>query len=205
MLNPDNIRKAFYPPSRNGLIFYNAIVQRKKPLKIITITRNPIDRCISWFFRELSKKPRETLLLNAEETVKQFTELHSSFIPPDWFTHELKPVLGIDINQYDFPLDKGYLILKKDNVEMLMMRLELDNSIREKLLCDFLPANSFSWDREKNAIAGTEISSIYKKFKQEAVIPEELLRNIVKEHYASKFYSEEFLESRIRFWSCARS
>lgn len=205
MLNPDNIKKAYYPPTRNGLVYYRAIVRKQKPIKLLTITRNPIDRCISWFFRELSKMPGDPEQLRVDKAVELFIELHESYIPPDWFTHEMKPVLGIDIYQYDFPIDKGYLLLRKDNVDMLMMRLELDNSIRENLLRDFLPADSFTWNREQNSIALTKIASLYKKFKMEAAIPEDLLRTIVREHYASKFYSEEFLESRVRFWSGDRS
>ena len=42
----------------------------------------------------------------------------------EWFNVELKEPLGLDIYQYEFDKMRGYQIIEKDNIELLLIKLE---------------------------------------------------------------------------------
>lgn len=54
-----------------------------------------------------------------------------------WYEEELKEKLGIDILNYPFNVEKGYSIIQKDNMEILVIKLECLNNL-ETVLADFV-------------------------------------------------------------------
>ncbi len=203
MLCPENIKTVPHYPRNVPLIYYKALVEKKRPMKIISMVRNPIDRKVSAFFRALGQSGLDSQEMTVKEAVKEFTEYYEDYEPQDWFSTEMKPALGIDVYSQPFPVEKGYLNIKKDNIDLLILRLELDNSIRESILCDFLPADSFSWNRMVNSAQSTSYFPLYKKFREKAVLPRDLLQKFISIRYAGHFYTPAELDRSLRFWTRA--
>jgi hypothetical protein len=106
----------------------------QRPWKVITLIRDPIARNISTFFQSLNiffpewvKKYNnaETALEDqVEEMIKLFMNKADHQLPLVWCDKYLDPVFGIDVYKREFPILKGYEILKNNKVELLLMRLE---------------------------------------------------------------------------------
>lgn len=203
MLCPENIKTVPHYPRNVPLIYYKALVEKKRPMKIISMVRNPLDRRVSAFFRALAQSGLDSQGMAVREAVEEFTEYYEDYEPKDWFSTEMKPALGIDVYSRPFPAEKGYLQIRKDNIDLLILRLELDNSVRESLLCDFLPADSFSWSRTVNSTQRTSFFPLYKKFRRKAVLPRDLLQKFISTRYAGHFYTPVELNRSLAFWTRA--
>ncbi len=201
MLCPENIKTVPHYPRNVPLIYYKALVEKKRPMKIISMVRNPIDRNVSAFFRALGQSGLYSQKMRVREAVEEFTEYYEDYEPRDWFSTELEPALGIDVYSQPFPIEKGYIHISKDNIDLLILRLELDNSIRESILCDFLPAGSFSWNHMLNSAKSSIYFPLYKKFREQAVLPEDLLEKFISIRYAGHFYTEKELNESVKLWT----
>jgi len=202
MLCPENIKTIPHYPRNVPLIYYKALVEKKRQMKIISMVRNPVDRNVSGFFRGLGQSGLYSKKMTVKKAVEEFTEYYEDYEPrDDWFSTEMEPALGIDVYSQPFPAEKGYLHIRKDNIDLLILRLELDNSARESILCDFLPADSFSWNRLRNSAKSSIYFPLYKKFREQAVLPEDLLKKFISIRYARHFYTDTELEQSIRFWT----
>ncbi|MEZ5165844.1 MAG: putative capsular polysaccharide synthesis family protein [Acidimicrobiales bacterium] len=60
-----------------------------------------------------------------------------------WFGREFEPALGIDVFARPFPIDAGYDRFAVGAGEILLLRLELDDRDKERVIGDFLGEPAF--------------------------------------------------------------
>lgn len=82
-----------------------------------------------------------------------------------WFDYEIKALFGIDIYAYPFDRDKGYTLIKQDNIQILVYKCEKLNQL-EKVIGEFLEEPEFVIQSTNQ---GDEkiYSYVYKRFKEE--------------------------------------
>lgn len=60
----------------------------------------------------------------------------------EWFDLEIKENFGIDVYGYDFDKERGFQIIRQDNVELLLMKLEKLDDCQE-IIGEFVGAEDF--------------------------------------------------------------
>jgi len=176
-INPDNIKAVQKDNLEHGLklmlnsIMYDIvgnriyfkIVERNKKSKFITLTREPISRNISAFFQNFLRftdKRYTDSDFTINELINLFLKEYNHNVPLTWFDVEIKETLGIDVYQHPFPKEKGYLKIKKNNFDLLIIKCELDDKIKNNVLSSFLNLKNLKLTRS-NVSLKKEYSATY--------------------------------------------
>ena len=164
-----------------GLLY--KYIKRGGKIKIINPVRNPIEQSISVFskyfpdFKSMSHKELSQLFL---------TYGHSNVL--FWHDVEMNPSIGIDV--YKFPFDNGSVIIKNDNIELLVLKMKQDKDrirVMEGEIGKFLDLPDFklhAYERGKN---NSRYGDKYKKFLDELLLPDDYVEGIRKTKYAKHF------------------
>ena len=182
--------------------------------KIISLVRDPVARNISTLFQnrklfyEFDKKVDQmpdnllvqyykNLFIESYED-QDYGQRHQT--PLIWLDNEIEGVFGIDVYASDFPKDKGYRIYKKENVEMLLIRLENLNTCAADAIREFLGIENFKLE-SGNISENKDYGDAYKKFLAAIDIPQSYLDEMYNSRYARHFYSSEEIASFRKMWA----
>lgn len=116
--------------------------------KIITMTRDPVSVKLSAFFENIEvygekvfDPPRK---INIDKTIDYIMKKTFGVYDVEkdyyctWFDEELKTVFDIDVYRIPYDFARGYSIITKENVSVLVMRIEdMERSFRPAM-ADFL-------------------------------------------------------------------
>lgn len=166
-------------------------------VKVISLVRDPIARSVSAYFQTFREdyimldSMDKNIYKGAIDRIRHDMSFGDScgYIF-DWFNKELKEVFGVDVYKYPFDKEKGYAIIKKDNVEILLMTMEKMNQ-NEKVVGDFVGVIDFKYTMD-NVGAKKEYKYAYKEFLENAVIEEDILDYYYRDNeYMDHFYTAE--------------
>ncbi|MDR0220718.1 MAG: putative capsular polysaccharide synthesis family protein [Lachnospiraceae bacterium] len=114
-----------------------AAILRARPTKIVALVREPMARLVSHFFHvlflrfpmvfEAMVNQEEVPFGDIYEKLLNYAGNHQDIDPFMWYDEELKAVFGIDVYAYPFDREKGYGIIKENNTEVLVIKLETMN------------------------------------------------------------------------------
>jgi len=171
------------------------LVPNTNKIKIITLVREPIARCLSEFFHHLSFNVYAEI--SFENALIRYLRM-SVGRQFNWFDSELKAIFGIDIYAHPFDKEKGYSIIKQGNVEVLAMKMEKLNSL-ESVIGEFIGAPQFK------LINGNEGNNkiykhLYKDVKNAIKIPLDIFDRHYKNPKMDHFYSEEEKTAFLKKW-----
>jgi len=188
---------------RRGEFLYNKIIVPKKQVKIISLTREPIGRNVAAFFQNFERetgKKYEQSNFTPQELRDIFINFFPHSIPLDWFDNYFKPFLGIDVYEYPFPKEQGYLRINKDNVDLLILKLETSDSVKEKAIAEFLGLKEFKLVRT-NVGEDKNYRDTYKEFKQNLKLPLSYVEEMCSSKYFNHFYTEEEIRKVYSRWT----
>lgn len=201
----DRIEKGWQTPEKIHEILspfiYNNIIKSKMPIKIITLVRDPISRNISDYFQVLDQIwsiKNAYSKLSLEELTQGFFEKHLDYVPLTWFDLEFKEVLDVDVYKYNFPQDKGYLQIKSGCYDILIMKHNLDDQIKQEILGQFLGKN-FSLV-SKNVADEKGYADTYRKFLATVKLPESYVNKMLDSKYTQHFYSNKEINKLKEKW-----
>lgn len=112
--------------------------------------------------------------------------VHSDF--ELWF-NEMKNVFRIDIFEYNFDIERGYSIIKKDNIEILVLKLEKISELN-KIIENFINIEDFKLNTFNDA-SHKNYKDNYENFQKTFKIPEDYFPKIYKNKYIEHFYSSD--------------
>ena len=116
-----------------------------------------------------------------------------------WFSYEIKRVFGIDIFQEPFDKEKGYGIIRKGNVEILIYKLEALNTL-ECMIGEFLGQDEFQLKRE-NLSEEKIYNAAYHELKEVLKISEKYFQYYYKDNSAySHFYTDNEIDCYRKMW-----
>jgi len=190
---------------------------RRKPAKIISLVRSPIENMLSTFAREDFGQPTKRPEEAAEQTTPEqlSNQFCQDYLQADrylhllgWFETEFQAALGIDVYQHTFDKTQKFACFREGPYEVLILRTEMDENQKATLVADFvgiphLEISSAALVSKTSASAKrrrlspgkpgdqTDYAAKYKTLKQHVVIPQEYLEAIVNSQYAQHFFSEE--------------
>lgn len=183
------------------------ILDRREPVKIISIVRDPMEMLITYYFSLFKILPHA----KAAADEKDIHELTNIFITEcikntkrfnnhvRWFETEFEPVLNINIFDHEFNQQKKYILFTKDNKSILIYRLDLADKKKKDIVNEFLDTN-ISIVRA-NSRAEKNYADVYTLFKNNLNMPAVLVNEIYNTPYAQHFFSTTELAKMRGRWS----
>lgn len=131
-------------------------------------------------------------------------EAGSNFLIQDFFEQQVEPFLGIDIYQYPFDKEKGYSVLKHDNMEVFIYQVERIESMYNELQA-FLEAEdldkSLNVDMlEDNWLENMWYGKSYRQAKESLILSKEYFEECYSSKYIRHFYHNEDIEGFRKRW-----
>jgi hypothetical protein len=185
-----------------GYALSKEIIKPRHRAKIVSLVREPIARNISFYFQTLDvlwKTERAHEHFGVERFLAGFHEKFTHERGINWFDSEFKPVTGIDVYEHPFPQDKGFLRINSGPYELLLMRHDLDDRLKEKCLADLLDVRSVSLV-PRNVGTDKSYSEAYKEFLSRIRLSEDYVDRMLDSKYARHFYSPEELAAVRAKW-----
>jgi hypothetical protein len=176
-----------------GLKLYRHVMQKQRPARLITLVREPVGRNISDFFRHMDlfmdSNPAEGNLHSVEALITGFLNRPPNPVPLTWFDREMRPVLSFDVFARPFPKEKGYARYTLGPFDLLILKLEVPDTEKERIIADFVGLERFDLTRW-NTGAQEDYAETYRRFKQRLVLPRAHLDELLTSKYARHFYTD---------------
>ena len=191
-----------YPDWRVRQLYKMICLEKKQvPLKIISLTREPISRNISGFFQTFEHRtgvPYAQHNFAFEEIIEIFLSRYDHDKCFSWFNEKILNVFGINVYGTPFP-ESGIATYKKGKIELLVMRSEISDEQKIKTVEKFLGITNFQL-KNKNIGAKKEYAETYKLFKEQVQLPLDYINKMCDSQYFNHFYSQEEVESVRKKW-----
>lgn len=175
-----------------------------KPIKVITIVRDPVARAVSNLFENPNLLPEEVVLkqLPLEEVVvlaaEQVTE--SMAYTEKWFNRELNGLLGFDLFEHPFDKEVGFSIFESGRYQLLAGKLELLAKNGEASLGKFLELGHDLPIERRRSRSATGEASLYDQVRDELVLPSEVLDQVYGSRVCRYFYTDEEIAKFRKNW-----
>lgn len=185
-----------------GIPIYRQLIQAERPVKIITPVREPIGRNLSFFFQvfELyTGVSHQHSNLSIDELCEIFLRKNEHDLAINWFDIEFQKALGVDVYAYEFPREDGFLRIQHGNLDILLFKAEIDDSLKEDTLADFLNWPHFRL-AQANVSENKAYAETYKAFKKQLVLPENYLNSMLNSRYTQHFYTSTERDSIREKW-----
>jgi Putative capsular polysaccharide synthesis protein len=171
--------------------------QKRGHWQVITMVRDPIAQNISSFFQLIDlfipdfEERVEARDLKTEELLEVFLEHYTPECDfNNWFEVAMKPVFDIDVFAIEYPQGAGYQIYRRENVSLLLLKLEDVNNSAPAAFREFLELENFRVVKKNDARAKNYYET-YKSFRENAVFPRSYVDGIYSAKYARHFYTDE--------------
>ncbi|MGB5943437.1 MAG: putative capsular polysaccharide synthesis family protein [Leeuwenhoekiella sp.] len=182
---------------------YKTYTSQNIPLKIITLVREPIGRNLSSFFQNFENNvgiKYEKSPYTIKEIYDLFINLANNDYPLNWFDYQIQNNFGINVYKRAFPPEQGYDHFQNfdKKIELLIMKYDLDDTLKEKLIREFLNLKDFNLINT-NISSSKVYSKMYNEIKQ-MKMPEVYIDRMLNSRYAQHFYANEIGKIRAK-WS----
>ncbi len=163
--------------------------------KFIAGIRDPVARMISSFY-EITSGERI-------DSVEDFLAIRNYW---KWYSKHFdrmyRDELGINVFDYPFDREKGYSIIRKDNLEILLYTLESLNENVEEAMLRFLGISGFKMIRANEA-KNKSYKQTYKKTLSilEGALPRKEIEGFYSDKVTTHFYREEKIEELMGRWT----
>lgn len=192
------LKHGIIPDSRQvGGLIYKHRLQSKKPIKIITCVRDLLDRNMSAFFEAFEYHTGvrvEDWNGSQAELLELFLDKLDHDYPIDWFEKEFQQMTGIDIYNLEFDTETKWSHHRIENIDLLILRTDLDDQAKSSVIADFLGCNTFQLKRY-NEGAKKSYSSLYQSFRSTS----DFGRAYLDKLYQSKIMTHFFFDNRDQY------
>lgn len=190
------------------------IICKRKPAKIISLVRHPIENMLSTFARrEFGERAtpagdsRQRGIPDPDQVSREFCEAYlqtERYLQPlQWFTSEFQAALGINV--YDYPFDKqqGFAEFRAGPYDVLLLRTELSDEEKGRRVADFVGVAEIAMTNPTVAANArrrlppgkpgdqTEYAAKYQVLKEGVVIPQPYLDTILDSPFVQHFFTQQ--------------
>ncbi len=188
-----------YPAERKLFKYINI---DRKPVKIISMAREPVSRNISSFFEQveiLYNMPQDKIFdkVSINQLIKDFFDKFYHSLSLYWFDYELRNLTGIDIYKYKFKQNR---IINQKPFELLLLRAEDTDELKEELISNFLQNRNFKF-RRLNQTSKKTFHDIYSEFKKKIVFDFSYIDEMYSSKYVKHFYSSDEINTFYNIWN----
>ncbi len=190
-------------PHRYALALFakRKIIDKFKPVSIITAIREPVSRNISDFFQDFKayNAGMDFNEISVDDSIQNFINYYPHHLPNSWFQNEFSNILNIKLDDIHFDTEKKYARFDKDNLRLLILRIDLENVIKDKILEDFLGKQEIKMG-VKNAQHQKAYHSYYSEFLEKIKLPQNLVDEIFSHEYVQIFYTKKEIDKFRTRW-----
>ena len=175
--------------------------------------REPIGRNVSAFFHFVSgardsidkthlpvSELGRLFLDNPEQKVASKNQVFLDHEQPlEWFDVNIKKYFGIDVYEKPFP-EIGMSTYVSGNVELLAMRIDVDDVEKERAIREFLNYPAFKLINT-NVGSAKDYSSLYSEFKKNVRLPAAYIEKMCDSKYFRHFYTDDEIRKVGDFWT----
>jgi len=215
--NEPAIKSYFSKIEKANKKILSILLSKNELIKIITIVREPLSRDFSELFQSFESfqthtdiGPYAVMSMGTPiiDTCVDWLKKHAYDMSSencrygyqfDWFDKELKEVFGIDIFSFPFDKEKGYSVIKKSNIEVLVMKLEKLNEL-EPIIGNFIGVPVYRLVHVNEA-KNKQYKYLYGNVKNTIKIPREIIDLYYKDNpRMDHFYTEKEKRSFLKKW-----
>jgi hypothetical protein len=193
-----------YPGSRSPIpLILSEVINAKRPYKIISLFRDPIERNISAFFDAFELyvgMPSEKYTGTLAELEAIYHEKLPHNYAINWFDEHLRSTTGIDIYQQPFNREEGVMNYTNGNVSVLIMNSATDDDVKAKFISNFADAKKMVI-RNRNITAKSGAAELYSSFKNTIKFEKEYLDKMYQSKYAKHLFTKSYLAEAMNKWS----
>lgn len=171
----------------------------QKSAKVISLVREPLARRISEMWQNIPSVNRYSAEVDFAEIEQFYFQEGFEYHEFQWFHRELESVLGINVYDCPFDKEKGYTVIQKNNIELLLMKVEQLNAL-EEVVGSFVGIPDFRL-QNKNISKEKRYRFAYQAYLETFMLPDKRLKQIYYENpYMNFFYTEEEINGFYRKW-----
>lgn len=206
-LHPDHLAYAIQRERDSGQVYLpehllvsRQILDKGIPFtKMITLTREPIGRSVSFFYEDLKKQSPEALLMDKQIATAKVNEDLLSVLrgsngtsnPGIWFNREIESLLGIDVFASPFYTDRGYSIYSNGQVDVLLLRMEDLDRCLVPALAEFFNVKPGKINVKASNIGSSKwYNDAMRETKASLELPTDVLERVLSTSYVQHFYSD---------------
>lgn len=173
-----------------------------QPLRIVTSVREPIAASVSMFFQLLpwylgaAYRPERVA---TDDLIRLFFERYACERPLIWFDEEMRHATGVDVYRHPFPASDGTLRFRDGAIDVLVLKTETDDAVKERALGEFLGLDGIRLARS-NVASDKAYARQYREFQERIRFPDAFVRAMYASKYARHFYEPAELERHAARW-----
>lgn len=178
-------------------------------IKIISLIRDPIAHVVSGVFQ--NPYLFGSAILTAQGTIdpqkaalyinRKLNEPRTFYFTYEWFNTELKSVFNIDVFSRPFPVNEGYAVYSRNNVEALVIRLEDLTDQGPEVISNFLNLDTPLTLIQKNVRDHSSEKSAYLEFRQNISISPLKSKEIYSSKFVKHFYNDRLINRFTATWT----
>ncbi len=162
--------------------------------KFIAGVREPISYGLSMYYQRYQSDPEK--IKHADRYIKNEININPFM---NHFANQYEKVFGFNIYDYEFDHHKKYLVIKKDNIEVLIYRLEDLPVIFTAAMEEYLGIGGLKL-ASVNISTNKAYAESYKKVKEKVRFSREFLDQVYSSKQVRYFYSAEEIEGFYKKW-----
>lgn len=217
MINPDSIDSAMRKvkssksPRIDSHLIYSSrlspvVLSTATPLKIITMSREPISRALSFCFQDF--KRQFGFALEGEDQWEAYNQVAKTKLsigsphadPGLWFESELGKTLGINVFNQPIDVSEGAVRLDFPRASILLIRMEdLANAAVVDSISEFIGCNVSLVNSKSNVGAEKSGGSAYFDWQSQFTMDRDEIKRIIGTEYFRTFYPDYGERTLARF------
>lgn len=176
--------------------FVKGIKDKMRCKKIITLVREPIAMDLSTVFQWIGSGIADFYFAERMQKGESFSQVVTALMIQiqnglfRWFEEELNELCDINIWEHPFDREKGYSIISKDKMEILILKVEKLDQMTE-VIRQFVGNSQFQIESTNRGI-DKEYSHIYKELKNSLRLPKDYVDFYYHDNpYMDYFYTQK--------------
>lgn len=181
-----------FPPPHVGdsLRIRRDFYKKRRNVKIISLVRDCPSRLVSLVFQNLRR--------DTDYSVDDINSRISGFNPgqgSDWFSREFFGATEVDVFAEPFDVDKKYAVYNQPGMDILLMRVDLNDNKKEQIISEFLgkPISI----AHANVSANKWYGDLHNEFKLKGKIKPEWFELLKGTQILNHFYSADEREQAL--------
>jgi hypothetical protein len=186
------------------------IVAPSRPAKIISLYRDPLSVMVSDFFPKLrwitgqdDAWHRYSVQELCDIFCTRYFEQERHLKKLRWYEQEMQASLGINVYEHPSPRDGGYSCLQHGQYDVLLIRTDMDDHVKSRIVGDFVGLESLTIIR-RNEGETKDYGQVYKTFKQQLVVPAPHLKAVYESRFARHFFAPSDLQTMCSRWQMSQ-
>ena len=181
------------------------IIKMGKPLKTISLVRDPVAVSVSWFFFGLQRwlgfqHKIDPGKLDFEELCSFFMNSFNHDGMLNWFDEEWNKTIGINIFDSSFNQNMGHSTYTQGSNSAIVISTHISDAEKSKALSDFLEMDIPPVTKENTGLSRLS-PKVYDQLKESMKMNERLVKRLLESRYATFFFSKEQIEQFETNWS----